>query len=665
MFINERSAHMRRRLLMDVDELTRKPYPNVALHAGGDLTKLCLVLSPPGWKEMHLTIENLQRFPLEPPTVSMDSQVSHPNVYQGYVCASILNDPRYYTPAYTLKGIAIQLLSFFCSDNLDQSDHGRPKSLEDYRRKTAALHESHTCPECGYGTQDEPSRPRTVPASAFASPTRRADTRGRHGPADVFQGLGRSEAAANPCQMDRLPNEVLLAVIEELDDFEHLANLARAWPRISRLMTEFDVVRQRELQCFFSKASYKNTTLGVGVSTRRGFASEFDLLSKEAFGMGIRKSVQNISFDQWLALPISRRHWARIGNEAGKTLDVLKEHLKLASPSRAQVLYAFMTDIVVQLNLVAEESCTGPTERWNRSRGAHKSTLRHASEKAIESYFHLFHLLVCLATEDRAIIDHANELIAQFTAGRRSKTECPNLGHLLVALLISDVEITDALRKGIITEAITRNVVWLLDPKGAKHPELSYLEPEPVSAYRLGTTFQGSRTSYRILMFSELFRRTARPSKQIPLGAIRDELFRRHGGPPPGAAERLAAEVRRLHTIHDFPAFLREMGIQAMPSPRDFTAVLRRTLVDSVSKGYSRWALDQVRAFFLRQAVEPTVGISRDVAEYAGRPKPPLLDGLSFFPVQETGGRGEGGGRGGPSGRGARGGRGRGGFGTT
>lgn len=649
MSINERSAHMHRRLAMDVDELTRKPYPNISLHADDDMTELCLVLSPPGWKKMHLTIGHLWRFPLEPPTIAMDSQVEHPNVFGGYICASILNDSRFYTPAYTLKGIAIQLLSFFCSDNLDQAHGGSPIRLEHYRRKTAALQETHTCPKCGYGTPEEQPLPRPGPD---IPPMRRADRGDSRGSPAISRRLGQLEVNTKPCLIDRLPNEVLLAVVDELDDFEHLTNLARAWPRISGLMTEFDVVRQRELQCFFSKESYKHASLGVGVSTRRGFASEFDLLSKEGFGIGIRQSVQNVAFDQWLALPISHRHWARIGDEARTTLDRLKENLKLASPSRAQALYAFMTDIVVQLNLVAEESCAG-------HRAGHRSTLRHASEKAIESYFHLFHLLVCLATEDQAIIDHANELIAQFTAGRRSKADCPNLGHLVVALLISDVEITDSLRKAIITEAITRNVVWLLDAKGAKRPELSYMEPEPVSAYRLHATFHGSRTSYRLLMFSELFRRTARPSKQTPLGAIRDELFRRHGGPPLGAAERLAAEVRRLQTVDDFPAFLREMGVQSVPSARDFTAVLRQTVADSVRKGYSRWALSQVRAFFLRRAVEPKVGVSQDVAEYANPPGPPSVNPPSFFPARETAGRGEG------NGRGGRGGRGRGGFGTT
>lgn len=649
MSIHEWLAPMRRRLVMDVDELTRKPYPNIHLHADDDMTELCLVLSPPGWKEMHLTIGHLSQFPLNPPTIAMDSQVEHPNVYGGYICASILNDSRFYTPAYTLKGIAIQLLSFFCSDRLDQSFGGSPICLEDYRRKTAALWEPYTCPKCGYGTPEELFLPRPGPDT---SPIRRADRRDGRGSPNVSQRLGRLEVDTKPCHIDRLPNEILLAIIDELEDFEHLTNLARAWPRISWLITEFDVVRQRELQCFFSKESYKHASLGVGVSTRRGLASEFDLLSKEAFGLGIRQSVQNIDFDQWLALPISHRHWARISNEARTTLDCLRERLNLASPSRAQVLYAFMTDIVVQLNLAVEESRAG-------HRAGQRSTLRHASEKAIESYFHLFHLLVCLATEDRAIIDHANELIAQFTAGRRSKTECPNLGHLVVALLISDVEITDSLRKAIITEAITRNVVWLLDEKGAKRPELSYMEPEPVSAYRLHATFHGSRTSYRLLMFSELFRRTARSSKQVPLGAIRDELFRRHGGPPLGAAERLAAEVRRLHTVDDFPAFLREMGVQKVPSARDFTAVLRQTVADSVRKGYSRWALSQVRAFHLRRAVEPAVGISQDVAEYADRPGPPRIDPPSFFPARENAGRGE------DNGRGGRGGRGRGGFGTA
>ena len=69
-----------------------------------------------------------------------------------------------------------------------------------------------------------------------------------------------------------------------------------------------------------------------------------------------------------------------------------------------------------------------------------QSTLKYASEKAIESYFHLFHLLLCLATP--AVVRSASSTIEAFLSRKTSKTACPNLGHLLIAVLISDSEIT-------------------------------------------------------------------------------------------------------------------------------------------------------------------------------------------------------------------------------
>ncbi|PNH28024.1 hypothetical protein BJF96_g8675 [Verticillium dahliae] len=279
------------------------------------------------------------------------------------------------------------------------------------------------------------------------------------------------------------------------------------------------------------------------------------------------------------------------------------------------VLAAFMNDIVL------------PTEP-----PAPKSTLRHASEKAIESYFHLFHMLVCFASEDRALVETANRRIRDFASGQRHKSVCPNLGHLLVYLLISDVEMTELLRKDIITEAITRNVVWLFDRRGAGMPELSYLEPDAESPYRLKRTFEGGRTSYRLLMFSELFRRTARPGRGKPLQQVREELFDRHGAPPPGAAAALAAEVRRLHEVDNFYDFFREMGLQKIPGVRCFTAVLRATVKDSVSYGSSSWGLSQDVAYLLRRQKECGVGVVPGLQMLRGTGEFSVPRHLTFFP---------------------------------
>ncbi|KAK6840106.1 hypothetical protein PG987_005972 [Apiospora arundinis] len=591
-----RAMQMRQRLLLDIDEMIRKPYPNIHLHVGDDLDHMCLVLSPPGWKPMHLVIDSLQEFPMHPPTIRMDSEVYHPNVFGGYICATILNDSRYYTPAYTLQGIAIQLLSFFGSDKIEQDYGGVSVDLKEYRDMKQNFSYSGPfvgCERCGFKIGEGSTQVNKLGNSRYrdvsgAMQWSQLEAAADHHPSDSTEADEEEEEEEEgnedgPFAINGLPNEILLQILEELDDFEDLTNLARAWPRVSALIAEHD-------------KTYRDpgVKLGVGVSTdHRGgeLASEFDLVSQQAFALGTRASVQNIPFARWLPCP--------------------------------------------------SRTATG-------TRSA--STLRHASEKAIESYFHLFHLLVCLATENPEIVTQANALINNFLKGNRDKSRCPNLGHLLVALLVSDVPVTDELRRAIIKEAITRNVVWLLNPVNSRgrgndsnkksYPELAYLEPDEVSAYRLDKTFQGSRTSYRLLINST----TLAPATLVE---TRDALFRRHGAPPPGAAARLASEVRRLHTINDFPAFMREMGLSPsqIPNAAQFTAILRKTVHASVQQGTRAgpWRRRTPWRFGWRRECEPTVGIPKVLAEMV-REAPHLprvsLQGVSFFPDRDGGRRG-------------------------
>lgn len=123
---------LRQRLLRDIDELLREPYPGITLHLqdGDALKRACLILDTEGYGSLHLTVDFTEDYPLSAPEVSMQSDIAHPNVFSDgtdngfYVCATILNTFEDYTAAYTLKTIAIQLLSFFSSDSLEQDDYG-------------------------------------------------------------------------------------------------------------------------------------------------------------------------------------------------------------------------------------------------------------------------------------------------------------------------------------------------------------------------------------------------------------------------------------------------------------------------------------------------------------------------------------------------------------
>lgn len=660
---------LRQRLIRDIAELQARPYPNISLFPSDDITKACLVLRPNGGYPLHLSIDFGAEYPLHPPRVSIQSRISHPNIFGSYICASILNTEEGYTPAYSLKGIAIQLLSFFSSDKLEQ-DHGHyVADLALYRKcHTKATWAEHRCSHCGFGIgvdpgpsghqpqlqraaedrNDEPlvgisnasssevgssaCQTVTIPKTSTPGPRKTAKWRAMMQPAlplncpAYLSQEGRSKkligvhVPAISRQLDSLPDELLLLICNELDS-EELSIFARAWDRIGGekgVVTRFDLIRTRELQCFCLKRSFsdRGVQLGVGVNVvqrgRQGtLESEFDLLSLQAYtDFGIRRSVQGLRFQYWLPLPISPRHYRSVKDEVQVSATRIGTAAKLTSPTPVNVIYHFMNDVVVKLSQEASKSFESP--RYSH-REAPQSTLKHASEKAVESYFHLFHLLLCLATP--AVVRTANGTLEAFLSGQTSKAFCPNLGHLLIAVLISDIEMTQELTMAIIRETVTRNVVWMLDKRGAGMAELSYIEASAVSEYRLQKTFEASKTSYRLLMFLNLLRLTTNrasvPRKTI--SQLRDEMFDRHGAPPKGTATRLANEIKRIHAVNSFPDFLKVMGLQKMPTAAEFTAFLRRTVEESVVKGYSVWGLSQEKALELRRTKEPNVQVRTDL----------------------------------------------------
>lgn len=69
-----------------------------------------------------------------------------------------------------------------------------------------------------------------------------------------------------------------------------------------------------------------------------------------------------------------------------------------------------------------------------------------------------------------------------------------------------------------------------------------------------------------------------------------------------------------------------------MPAKSEFTAFLRRTLHESVDKGYSKWALTQEEALALRvmKDKEPDVGRPEDVL-----PAVRITYAYTFFPQQQ------------------------------
>lgn len=591
---------LRQRLLNDIAEIQQDPYPNIHFYIHeSDITEACLILTPPNDRPLHLVIKFPESYPLRAPGVTIQTEVDHPNVFDEYICATILNTEDGWTPAYTLKNILIQLLSFFSSDSMQQ-DYGDDEiDLSSYRaeaRVRRARHQrpmyQHSCEFCDFDESWVP--PSTQKTSKNLSTV-------------SSQITSSVPITGRRSKLFEMPDEVILAIMSFMDTTD-VMNFADTVPNVRYMLRSYDFIRIRELQCFCLKKSFMTTKLGIGVAITGGrhpvFRSEFDLLSNEAYNhYNIRKSIQGVKFEKWLPLPLSRRHWASVKRNAGHALEGLQTAAKLKSNDKAVVLYHFMNSVVVQFSNDAAKSSKKTDSR---------STLSHASEKAMESYFALFHLLLCLATEDNSIVIAANRTIERFVKGPRSKVHFPDLGHVLVAALVSDAGLTEELTLYIIKEAILRNVVWMLDTKGAAMAELAYIEPSDVSEYRLMQTFEASRTSYRLLMFIKLFNSIARRSGKS-LVQLRKELFDTHGAPPPGTSAVMAQRVRQIREIYSFPGFLTAMGIKDIPTKREFSMFLKRTIRDSVDAGYSRIPMSQSELYMIRRIWEPTVDASKEV----------------------------------------------------
>ncbi|KAF8965124.1 hypothetical protein BDZ97DRAFT_1659465 [Flammula alnicola] len=381
------------------------------------------------------------------------------------------------------------------------------------------------------------------------------------------------------CQIQQLNDDTLGALASHLPS-ESIITLSIAYPRFRDIVAFLHVLRQRELTCFFLRSSLRQTVLGVGVALDAGartLSSDFDWLSMEAFDVfKVRKSIQKRPFDFFLPIAFNRPHFRKSEREVWKRLAVIETALRTAEaniskksghPSNRRldpplkphhtvdVLYRMMNNIVVSLM----KSCDDSMQTTNRY---HETpTLLRASEKAVVSYCHLFHLLIRLCATTPAILHDATWKLRTFVMRpeARLKSHTPDMGELIVivmlVLILPPIDdkppMTWELLCGkYLEEVITRNVRWVLKDV----PHLEVLEKGP-SDYRLNKTFACSKTSLRLMMFQitflDLFIRTY--SSNI------SRLDDNYGFPDNELPERMVSEIKEIYKVDAWPKFFQRV----------------------------------------------------------------------------------------------------------
>merc|ERR1712217_910389 len=102
-------------------------------------------------------------YPRNPPKVKVLSRISHPNVFSGWICLSMLRKRKYtedvpheaWSGAYTIASILLQLQSFLFSENVPQDEGYDKQNYIEFTNPLKLI--DFTCRRCGHtGTKPCP-----------------------------------------------------------------------------------------------------------------------------------------------------------------------------------------------------------------------------------------------------------------------------------------------------------------------------------------------------------------------------------------------------------------------------------------------------------------------------------------------------------------------------
>ncbi|KAK0221925.1 hypothetical protein IW262DRAFT_1493652 [Armillaria fumosa] len=396
-----------------------------------------------------------------------------------------------------------------------------------------------TCRKCPYGSA---ALPHHFP------PAQRTMTR------DVDESSSLLVHAVT-CVLENIPDDIFFTLAAFLPS-EAVLVFSEAYPRFRAIMESAHELLLRELQCFFLRTQFH--------SGHR----------EEAFqNFGVRKSIQKRAFQYFLPLAFSRPHFLRARDKILSALLILYNEIQQAdriSLQRTQgvslprqtgvldvsqsellsVIYRMVNNIVVALM----KSCDGVLTTRN---GASSAATLLASEKAVYSYCHLFHLLLCLSRSNPNIYQDASKKISDFIAqpGARVKARIPDLGEFIVlvtlVLVFKKGDVAWCILNGpFLEEAIVRNARWVL----RDHPELEAME-EGRSDHRLNTTFNHSKTSLRLMMFQITFLTIFVETYSSDLRRLDDN----YGFAEKEIPERMVKVVKEIYKVGDWPTFFEKV----------------------------------------------------------------------------------------------------------
>eukprot|EP00873_Tetraselmis_striata_P041162 jgi/Tetstr1/461426/TSEL_006536.t1 len=219
---------------------------------------------------------------------------------------------------------------------------------------------------------------------------------------------------------------------------------------------------------------------------------------------------------------------------------------------------------------------------------------RTMCDSAVQAFYHMHHMLLAVALRDHTVVQGAVRDVLAFVNGQTSKDKCPDLGVLLVKLLLvpADTVPWSVFARVFFRELLARQVRWI---RGGA----IFLQPEWDGGddhMRIDMHFEGAKMSLGIITLqSRIANSSSRPKKMesatAELSAIKATMDDRNGMPSQATTDHFWASFEKIKQGERFSDYLNIFGVCPRPNPTHHATLarwLRQAVVDSQTAGYHR-----------------------------------------------------------------------------
>lgn len=325
----------------------------------------------------------------------------------------------------------------------------------------------------------------------------------------------------------------------------------------------------QSLQCFHTKLSFQEDILGIPLeftmNPRLGqvdyIYSSMDLISKEAYLGGLRKTVWKEKFTEWLPIYITHEHFKRALPDIEKTILALCPHYK-ADKFQPQMVVDVIPKLMNTMIVLLSDHGV------------------HASQKALIGFCWLHRLFIALIEEYPGLQKYVDSIVNDFVSNpaHRVKFHCPNIGNYLPLLSVSSVQYKTVIPL-VWSEVLDRSVIWVC----RKYPELADVTKACEDNLRLEQSFEAIKVSLKLMMFNCLFLNSFRQKDSIY--QIADEYDNFYGFPSVGEANSFQATVKKILQVETWEAYYAMLGLEC-PKPETLAKMLVQSVHNSKKKKY-------------------------------------------------------------------------------